>query len=217
MRLNQGSQKWLVLTVVGFLVCDWTQPAKSFVAAMFPAGGRQAGFSTLRTGKNSHRSAAVPWNLTIVSSWQDSIALFDSSSNCKVRNFRRSHRISRNIKANLAHTVRCSLAEFDTAYTTMSFTEINNGITPSFVSLALSGITHRFILVVECESRQSTDGSPDINHPRFCVGGARATLDPRNVSLTELLPLASSKVDLPPGWEKVHQLVYGTWAGVGGQ
>jgi hypothetical protein len=92
----------------------------------------------------------------------------------------------------------------------MSFAEMTtNGVTPSFVSLALSGITHRFILILECESRQSADGSPQINHPRFCVGGQRATLDPRNVSITELLPLATSKVDLPQGWEKVHQLIYG--------
>lgn len=90
----------------------------------------------------------------------------------------------------------------------MSFEE-NSGLTPSFISLGLSGITHRFILLVECESRQSADGAPQINHPRFCVGGQRATLDPRNVSITELLPLATSKVDLPQGWEKVHQLIYG--------
>ena len=77
---------------------------------------------------------------------------------------------------------------------------------------ALSGITHRFILVLECESRPGSDGSPQISHPRFCVGGQRATLDPRNVSITELLPLASSKVDLPTGWEKVHQLIYGACA-----
>jgi hypothetical protein len=92
----------------------------------------------------------------------------------------------------------------------MSFSENSNGFTPSFVSLALSGLTHRFILVLECESRLSADGAPPaLHHPRFCVGGPRATLDPRNVSITELMPLSASKVDLPPGWEKVHQLVYG--------
>jgi hypothetical protein len=92
----------------------------------------------------------------------------------------------------------------------MSFSENCNGFTPSFVSLALSGLTHRFILVLECESRLSADGSPPaLHHPRFCVGGPRATLDPRNVSITELMPLSASKVDLPPGWEKVHQLIYG--------
>ena len=89
----------------------------------------------------------------------------------------------------------------------MSFTENVNGFTPSFVSLALSGITHRFILVLECESRLNGELN-SISHPRFCVGGQRATLDPRNVAITELMPLASSKVDLPPGWEKVHQLIY---------
>ena len=86
----------------------------------------------------------------------------------------------------------------------MSFAENHNGFTPSFVSLALSGMTHRFILVLECESR-----TVGVEHPRFCVGGSRATLDPRNVSITDLLPLSQSKVDLPPGWEKVHQLIYG--------
>ena len=90
----------------------------------------------------------------------------------------------------------------------MSFAENSNGFTPSFVSLALSGITHRFILVLECESRQY-EGEVAVSHPRFCVGGPRATLDPRNVSITDLLPLGASKVDLPAGWEKVHQLLYG--------
>lgn len=90
----------------------------------------------------------------------------------------------------------------------MSFAENNNGFTPSFVSLALSGETHRFILVLECESRQY-EGEVAVSHPRFCVGGPRATLDPRNVSINDLLPLGASKVDLPPGWEKVHQLLYG--------
>ena len=90
----------------------------------------------------------------------------------------------------------------------MSFSENNNGFTPSFVSLALSGETHRFILVLECESRQY-EGDVAVSHPRFCVGGPRATLDPRNVSINDLLPLGASKVDLPPGWEKVHQLLYG--------
>lgn len=78
----------------------------------------------------------------------------------------------------------------------MSFAENSNGFTPSFVSLALSGITHRFILVLECESRQY-EGEVAVSHPRFCVGGPRATLDPRNVSITDLLPLGASKVDLP--------------------
>jgi hypothetical protein len=90
----------------------------------------------------------------------------------------------------------------------MSFAENNNGFTPSFVSVALSGVTHRFILVLECESRQY-EGEVAVSHPRFCVGGPRATLDPRNVSITDLLPLGASKVDLPAGWEKVHQLLYG--------
>lgn len=96
-------------------------------------------------------------------------------------------------------------------FATMSFAENNNGFTPSFVSLALSGDTHRFILVLECESRQY-EGEVAVSHPRFCVGGPRATLDPRNVSINDLLPLGSSKVDLPQGWEKVHQLLYGKFS-----
>eukprot|EP00596_Hydrurales_sp_CCMP1899_P005218 CAMPEP_0119052392 /NCGR_PEP_ID=MMETSP1177-20130426/73707_1 /TAXON_ID=2985 /ORGANISM="Ochromonas sp, Strain CCMP1899" /LENGTH=720 /DNA_ID=CAMNT_0007031945 /DNA_START=118 /DNA_END=2280 /DNA_ORIENTATION=+ len=89
----------------------------------------------------------------------------------------------------------------------MAFAENVNGFTPSFVSLALSGLTHRFILVLECESRQY-EGEAAISHPRFCVGGPRATLDPRNVAITDLLPLGGCRIDLPPGWEKVHQLLY---------
>jgi hypothetical protein len=99
------------------------------------------------------------------------------------------------------------------ALNTMSFTKSDNSseddiFTPSFVSVALSGVTHRFILVLECESRQY-EGEVAVSHPRFCVGGPCATLDPRNVSITDLLPLNASKVDLPAGWEKVHQLLYG--------
>jgi hypothetical protein len=95
----------------------------------------------------------------------------------------------------------------------MSFTKSDNssdddGVTPSFVSVALSGLTHRLILVLECESRQY-EGEVAESHPRFCVGGRCGTLDPRNVSITDLLPLGASKVDLPAGWEKVHQLLYG--------
>ena len=90
----------------------------------------------------------------------------------------------------------------------MSFTGTSNGFTPSFVSLALPEIIHRFILVLECESRQY-EGEVAVSHPRFCVGGPRARRDPRNVSITDLLPLGASKFDLPAGWEKVHQLLYG--------
>jgi hypothetical protein len=44
--------------------------------------------------------------------------------------------------------------------------------------------------------------------PRFAIGGARATIDPRNAKVEELLPLAKHKLELPHGWEKVHQYIY---------
>lgn len=88
--------------------------------------------------------------------------------------------------------------------------ENKNCLTPSFVSSAISGITHRFVLVLECETR-TDPGNADKNlkvPPRFAIGGPRATIDPRNAKIDELLPLVKHRLELPNGWEKVHQYMY---------
>lgn len=83
-------------------------------------------------------------------------------------------------------------------------------LSPNFVSLALHGLTHRFVLILECETRMYNDNrrGPVVAPPRFAIGGARATLDPRNARVAELLPLAKHKLELPSGWERIHQYVY---------
>jgi len=89
--------------------------------------------------------------------------------------------------------------------------ENKNCLTPSFVSAALTGITHRFVLVLECETRLDPGDADKLAGkvpPRFAIGGPRATIDPRSAKIEELLPLAKHKLELPSGWEKVHQYVY---------
>lgn len=89
--------------------------------------------------------------------------------------------------------------------------ENKNCLTPSFVSAALTGITHRFVLVLECETRlDPADAEKNAGKvpPRFAIGGPRATIDPRSAKIEELLPLAKHKLELPAGWEKVHQYIY---------
>lgn len=82
------------------------------------------------------------------------------------------------------------------------------GLTPGFVSLALPSVPHRFILVLECESRRY-EGEMSMGPPRFTVGAVRAVKDPRNVSIPDLLPLNAGRIDLPDGWEKIHEFLYG--------
>jgi hypothetical protein len=86
----------------------------------------------------------------------------------------------------------------------------SNGFTPALVNAALHGLVHRFILVIECEERRY-EGEESRGPPRFCVGALRASLDPRNVSINDLVPLGEAKVDLPKGWEKVHEFLYGNY------
>jgi hypothetical protein len=90
--------------------------------------------------------------------------------------------------------------------------ENKNALTPGFVSTALEGITHRFLLVLECETRMYSEGQQPSKHaivpPRFAIGGPRATIDPRVAKVEELMPLAKYKLQLPDGWEKVHQYIY---------
>ena len=88
--------------------------------------------------------------------------------------------------------------------------ENKNCLTPSFISAALSGITHRFVLVLECETRTdplNADKNVKVP-PRFAIGGPRATIDPRNARIEELLPLIKHRLELPNGWEKVHSYMY---------
>ena len=89
--------------------------------------------------------------------------------------------------------------------------ENKNCLTPSFISQAMSGVTHRFVLVLECETRTDPSGADKNNGkipPRFAIGGPRATIDPRNAKIDELLPLIKHRLELPHGWEKVHQYMY---------
>ena len=88
----------------------------------------------------------------------------------------------------------------------MSFSENRNCFNPSLISSALIGLTHRFVLVLECET---ATGVTTLTHPKFGVGGPRATQDPRNVPVNELVDVAQSQVNLPPGWEQIHQYIYG--------
>jgi hypothetical protein len=49
-------------------------------------------------------------------------------------------------------------------------------------------------------------------HARYYVGGERATLDPRAMKMTDLVPIEGTQVgvDVLFGWEKLHQPIYGT-------
>jgi hypothetical protein len=87
----------------------------------------------------------------------------------------------------------------------MSFNENRNCFNPSLISAALLGLTHRFVLVLECE----TGSIKTLLHPKFGVGGSRATQDPRNVLVNELVDVVESQINLPPGWEQIHQYIYG--------
>lgn len=97
----------------------------------------------------------------------------------------------------------------------MSFVKNYTGFTPDFVRCALSpneAANYGFLLVLECESRPLADGTQQINHPRFCVYGSQAVTDPRNFTILQLEGLDPNKNAIPSGWEKIHQLIYGTFA-----
>mmetsp|Transcript_23543 Transcript_23543/g.21418 ORF Transcript_23543/g.21418 Transcript_23543/m.21418 type:complete len:1061 (-) Transcript_23543:928-4110(-) len=85
-------------------------------------------------------------------------------------------------------------------------------INPQFVSAALTGITHRFVLVLECETRHYGDPNKQTKFtpPRFSVGGPRANQDPRVVAVQQLLCITTNtnEIQIPSGWEKVHQYIY---------
>ena len=78
-------------------------------------------------------------------------------------------------------------------------------ISPQLVSQALSGITHRFVLILECETRHYDEAANQAGRyapPRFCVGGPRANQDPRIVPVRQLIGITHlnrSDIQIPPG------------------
>ena len=77
-------------------------------------------------------------------------------------------------------------------------------ISPQVVSQALSGITHRFVLILECETRHYDEANSQGRYapPRFCVGGPRANQDPRIVPVKQLIGITNANrndIQIPPG------------------
>ena len=86
-------------------------------------------------------------------------------------------------------------------------------INPKFILTVLKGVTHRFLLSMESETRlvdvkgktprsALKDESPVTKFPpRFSVGGPRASKDPRSTPIEELIEITSAKpeIQLPPG------------------
>ncbi len=72
-------------------------------------------------------------------------------------------------------------------------------INPHYFSAILDGISHRFIIVLECECIQ---GNEDFSPPRFSVGAINATRDPRMAQFKQLLEVGvrSANLQIPPGW-----------------
>jgi hypothetical protein len=86
-------------------------------------------------------------------------------------------------------------------------------INPKFILTVLKGVTHRFLLSMESETRlvdkkaKSPRGGPVDQSPvtkfppRFSVGGPRASKDPRTTPIDDLIEITSAKpeIQLPPG------------------
>lgn len=66
-------------------------------------------------------------------------------------------------------------------------------LNPQFVSSVLTTITHRFVLILECESRNP---DPRNDPPRFSVGGPRASQDPRFTPIKQLLDVSTHARDI---------------------
>jgi len=95
-------------------------------------------------------------------------------------------------------------------------------INPKFILTVLKGVTHRFLLSMESETRlvdvkgktprsALKDESPVTKFPpRFSVGGPRASKDPRSTPIEELIEITSAKpeIQLPPGWVMMHQYIH---------
>ncbi len=75
-------------------------------------------------------------------------------------------------------------------------------INPRFMMSSLKTITHRFVLVLECEYRvNSPKEITSVAPPRFSVGGSRASKDPRTVTMTQLIGISNKnpEVQFPAG------------------
>ena len=84
-------------------------------------------------------------------------------------------------------------------------------INPKFILTVLKGVTHRFLLAMESETRdvnkkpRSSRATAEFNvtkfPPRFTVGGPRASKDPRATPIEELIEISSSRpeIQLPSG------------------
>jgi len=97
----------------------------------------------------------------------------------------------------------------------MEYLQNKNAFTPHFISSILQSVEHRFIYVMECETRQYDENALRSGHvkqkytpPRFSIasGPAGPVRDPRTVNVQELVP--ANVFDIPENWEKLHQYVY---------
>jgi hypothetical protein len=86
-----------------------------------------------------------------------------------------------------------------------------NLINPRFMLASLKGVTHRFVLVLESEMKETAKREIKVlAPPRFTVGGPRASKDPRTVNLNQLIGVSNSlpEIQLPAGWFMLHQYMY---------
>eukprot|EP01040_Poterioochromonas_malhamensis_P004390 gene4390-4706_t len=86
-----------------------------------------------------------------------------------------------------------------------------NLINPRFMLASLKGITHRFVLVMESEFRETSKREIRLlAPPRFTVGGPRASKDPRTVNINQLIGVTNTlpEIQLPAGWFMLHQYIY---------
>ena len=84
---------------------------------------------------------------------------------------------------------------------------------PTVISKTLDAqptkITHRFIIILECEGKSCGDDN-DPSPPRFCVGGKRANADPRTQPVSQLIDIVANpgEISIPSDWERLHQFMY---------
>ena len=84
-----------------------------------------------------------------------------------------------------------------------------SGFTLQLIREALGDISHRFILIIECENRKYIEPSSK-TPPRFAIGGSFASVDPRDILISELTPLDESHIKIPSGCEMAHEFIQGT-------
>jgi hypothetical protein len=95
-------------------------------------------------------------------------------------------------------------------------------INPKFILTVLKGVTHRFLLAMESESRNMSNKSKLSRGltapftvtkfpPRFTVGGPRASKDPRATPIEELIEISSARpeIQLPSGTTLLAVLLFG--------